>query len=400
MKRWTQRLLLAALMLMTLTGCWGREEMNQLGIIMGLGIDREGEDIKVSAQVVIPAGVSSNTGKISGAPVTLYTATGPTLFEAIQKLTLTSPRIIFLPHIRVLVFSENFAAQVGMGDVLEAMVRDPKVRPDYYVMIAKGSSAESILNTLTPLEKIPANKLYNSLDNSSKNWAPTTIVNADRLFEEIINSGISPAVTGVELKGDRKAAALESNLMSVKPKAWLEYTGLGVIKGEKLIGWLNEDESKGFNYIRNNVRATVGHVSCPSKGKIALRGVRTISKMKGEVKQEKPVIHVHVESVSTIASVECKEHIADAGVISQLEKEAEAKLISLMKMTVSNVIRKYKVDIFGFGQEINRTDPKLWKRLEPHWVNKLSDLDVEYSAKVIIKRVGSLDDSFQDQVKE
>lgn len=51
MKRWTQRLLLAALMLMTLTGCWGREEMNQLGIIMGLGIDREGEDIKVSARL-------------------------------------------------------------------------------------------------------------------------------------------------------------------------------------------------------------------------------------------------------------------------------------------------------------------------------------------------------------
>ena len=41
-------------MLPLLSGCWDRQELNQLGIMLGLGVDRDGDMIKVSAQVVVP----------------------------------------------------------------------------------------------------------------------------------------------------------------------------------------------------------------------------------------------------------------------------------------------------------------------------------------------------------
>ncbi|MBJ6360541.1 Ger(x)C family spore germination protein [Paenibacillus sp. GCM10012307] len=399
MKKWLA-LLLTAVMLLILTGCWDRREMNTLGIIMGLGIDQADNGLKVTAQVVIPAGVSSNTGKVIGSPITVYSQTAPTLFEAIQKLTLVSPRMMFLSHIRVLVLSEEFASHVGIGDIMESMVRDPMVRPDYYVMIARNTTAETILSTLTALDKISANKLYNSLEQSSKTWAPTTVVNADRLFEHMISSGISPVVTGVQVMGDPKAGSLQRNVETSNPGTKLIYTGIGVFKKDKLIGWLNEDESKGFNYIRDNVRVTVGHVNCSNKGKIALRHIKTSSKMKAEIRQSIPSINIHVKVISTVASVECDEQIGNIDVINRLQRDAESKIINLMKKAVESVSRKYKVDIFGFGEEINRTNPKLWKQLESQWNEKLAELKVNYTAEYEIKQVGTLDDSFQSYIKE
>lgn len=397
-------LLLPVLLLslsLLLTGCWDRKELNDLGIMMGLGVDMAGDQIKVTAQVAIPSALGSKTGKSGGTPVTLFHATAPTVFEAIQKLTLSNPRNIFMSHIRVLVFSEKYAAEVGIGDVLEALMRDPGVRPDYYVMIARKAKAETILSTLTSLERIPAEKLYNALEVSAKTWAPTTTVSADRLFEEMLSSGISPVVTGVELRGDKKAAPTESNVTRSDPSAKLYYTGLGVFKKDKLIGWLNESESKGYNYIRDNVKSTVGHLDCKDKGKIALKVLRSTTKMKAKFnEQSEPEIDISLQVVSIIASVECKRRIADLAIIKELEQEAEDSFVELFETTVNDVIKKYKVDIFGFGQEIDRTNHTWWLAHQENWSNYLPKLKVNYKIKYMIKRVGSLDDSFQIDIKE
>lgn len=384
-----------------LTGCWDRHELNDLAIVSGLGIDQEGDEIKVSAQVVIPAGVSSNRGKVSDAPVKMFNATAPTLFEAIQKLTVSNPRITFLSHIRVLVFSEQFASEVGIGDVLEAMMRDPRIRPDYYVMVARKTTAESILSVFMSLDKIPADKLYKSLDISARTWAPTTIENADRMMEEMIEPGLSPVVTGVELRGSREGVNSSSNLSGIKPKVELVFSGLGVFKKDKLLGWLSEVESKGFNYVRNQVNSTVGHISCTDNGHIALNTLRSKTKIKTTINaQSKPAFQVKVETVSTIASVECKQKIADLQVLSELERRAEEQTNKLMRESVNTVFRKYKVDIFGFGRELARTHPKLWAQLKEGWEERLSELDIRYETHFMIKRVGTLDDSFQIEIKE
>ncbi|KAA2301528.1 Ger(x)C family spore germination protein, partial [Clostridioides difficile] len=117
--------------------------------------DKDGDLIKVSAQVVVPNEVSSKSGGGKGTPVTQYQASASTLFEAIQKLTETSPRRIFMAHIRVLVFGEEYARKEGIYDVIEALMREPTARPDYYVMVARKTTASKVLDTLTPLENLP-----------------------------------------------------------------------------------------------------------------------------------------------------------------------------------------------------------------------------------------------------
>lgn len=66
MKKCLQLILSFAVLLPLLTGCWDRQELNELGIMLGLGVDKDGDMIKVSAQVVVPNEVSSKSGGVKG----------------------------------------------------------------------------------------------------------------------------------------------------------------------------------------------------------------------------------------------------------------------------------------------------------------------------------------------
>ncbi|WP_337035646.1 Ger(x)C family spore germination protein [Paenibacillus illinoisensis] len=389
-----------AVLLPLLTGCWDRKELNDLGIMLGLGVDKDGDQVRVSAQVVVPNEVSSKSGGGKGTPVTQYQATAATLFEAIQKLTETSPRRIFMAHIRILVFGEEYARKDGIYDVMEALMREPSARPDYYVMVARKTTASKVLDLLTPLENIPAEKLFTSLDVSAKTWAPTTTVTGDQLVDYMLTPGIQPVITGVEIVGNQKLSGSKDNISSIISPASLHTTGLSLFKKDKLIGWLTEEESKGYNYIRDNVVSTVSHLPCGKGGAVTFKALRTSTKRKAKIVDGRPVIHIKLENVSSIAAVECGIKIGSMETLKKLEEESEERLIELMQNSVNSVRRKYHADIFGFGQEVYHADPKLFKKMEHDWNKYFDDLDVKYEAKVQIKRTGTLDNSFKNDMKE
>ncbi|MGC5776761.1 Ger(x)C family spore germination protein [Paenibacillus pabuli] len=400
MNKCLQLILSVAVLLPLLTGCWDRQELNELGIMLGLGVDKDGEMIKVTAQVVVPNEVSSKSGGGKGTPVTQYQASAPTLFEAMQKLTQSSPRRIFMAHIRVMVIGEEYARKVGIYDVTEALMREPTVRPDYYVMVARNTTAAKVLDVLTPLENLPAEKLFNSLDVSSKIWSPTTTVTGDQLMEYMIAPGIQPVITGVEIVGPQEKSGSKDNISTIHSPASLNSTGLSVFKKDKLIGWLTEDESKGYNYIRNNVKSTIGHLPCRKGGNVTFKTLRTTTKRKAKVVAGHPVISIKIKSVSSIGAVECGIKIGSMDVLKELERDSEERLVDLMQESVKSVQRKFHVDIFGFGQEVYHADPAFFKKVEKDWDSYLENLDVHYDVNVQIKRVGTLDDSFKDELRE
>jgi len=401
MNKCLRMILSFAVLLPLLTGCWDRQELNELGIMLGLGVDMEGELIKVSAQVVVPNEISNKSGGAKGTPVTQYQATAKSVFEAIQKLTETSPRQIFMSHIRVLIFGEEFARKEGIYDVTEALMREPSVRPDYYVLIGRNTTAAKVLDVLTPLDNIPAEKMFSSLDVSAKTWAPTTTVTGDKLMEYMISPGIQPAITGVEIVGDRETSGSKDNISVIRSPARLNTTGLSIFKRDKLIGWLTEEESKGYNYIRDNVVATVGHVDCPSsRGVVTMKTLRSTTKRKAKIVRGEPIIHIKLKTISSIASVDCGMSIGSMAAIRELEKLSQERLVELMQSSVNSVRRKYHVDIFGFGQEVYHANPKYFKKIEKDWEKYFDNLEVKFESEVQIKRVGTLDNSFKNEIKD
>ncbi|WP_246096649.1 Ger(x)C family spore germination protein [Paenibacillus sinopodophylli] len=395
--------LLLLLVLMTIapltTGCWNRRELNELAIQLGTSIDKIGGQYRVAVQVVIPGEVSARASSSGFSPVTLYHATASTVFEAFRKLTETSSRKIYSAHIRVLVLGESLAKD-GISEVLDMFSRNPEARTDFYLMVARNTSAMQVLKTLTSLEKIPAENLFYALDTSAKTWAPTTTVTIEKLIEQLVTEGRSPVLTGVKMIGNTQRGEELSNVQEIDPAAQTRFIGLGVFRRDKLVGWLNEEQSKGYNYISNNVKSTAGHMKCPNGGIIGMETLRNYTKTQADIVNGKPIITLKVKNVSSITDVECQIDLKKPETIAALEHESELKIEGIMKAAVEHAKQTYGFDIFGFGHELYESHPRVWEKEKETWNEQFKQLEVKYEVEVKIHKIGTTNDSFLNYVKE
>jgi spore germination protein KC len=392
-------LLVVFVILTPLTGCWDRREMNDLGIALAMGIDKVDNKYRVTVQVVQPGEVAQKKPGAGTTPVTLYETTGVTIFEAIRKMTTISPRKIYAAHLRVLLFGESLARE-GIGNALDLLSRDYELRTDFYIIVAKGATAAEALSILTPLEKIPADKLFNSIETSEKAWAPTVTVRLDDFITDYVSLGKQPVLSGAQIKGDKNIGQSKKNLETLRPTARLQNAGVAVFRKDKLVGWLNEEESKGYNYILNNVKSTVGHVTCPNGGNVTLEISLAKATIKGYMRDQIPHITIDLRTEQNIGEVECRIDLTQAASIKDLEQRAEKELQRILSQSVEVVQTKYKVDVFGFGNVIHRAEPKAWKSLRDDWNNHFAKAIVNVNVSVKIKRTGTVTNSFMEKVKE
>ncbi|MBJ6362695.1 Ger(x)C family spore germination protein [Paenibacillus sp. GCM10012307] len=394
------RVLLASFLLLSLLpGCWNRKEINELAIQVGTAIDKVGSQYRVAVQVVVPAEVSSRAAGSGRSPVTIYEATATTIFEAFRKLTETSPREIYSAHIRVLVLGEALARE-GIIDVLDALSRNPEARSDFYIMIARKSEGKDVLKILTTLEKIPAENLFHTLDTSSKTWSPTTSVTLDQLIEQLVTKSSSPVLTGAKIIGNQHGGMTIKNVEEAESAAMVRFIGLAVFKEDKLEGWLNEKESRGYNYIMNNVKTSAGHIKCPSGGSAVMETTHTKTKLKGKIVDGEPVIRIELKNMGTISDVECRLDLKDPHMISELEERSRNHLIEVMDEAIHASKNRFHRDIFGFGQVLYRYYPDAWEKMKDNWSAHFNKLKVEYAVDSIIQKIGTTNDSLRKYLKE
>lgn len=385
------------MVLCLLTGCWSRKELNEIAIVTALGIDKSEDGYIISVQIINPGEIAGKTST-GRTEVVRFTANAGTVFEALRELTTDVPRKLYLAHLREVVIGEPLAKE-GIGKVLDFLSRDHELRTDFYLTVAKGSPASEILNVQTALEKIPANKLFSALENSEKNWARTKTVKLDELIDSIVSNGKEPVITGIYVYGDHEAGGDFTNVQNVSPNIGLRINQLAVFKKDKLIGWLNEDASKGFNYITDNIKSTVVNVPCQN-GKVSIETVRSKTSVEGKIENGKPKIHITINSEGNIGEVQCEIDLSNQESLHKLEEEYQNNIKDKVEEAILNVQEEYHSDIFGFGEVFHRSDPKAWKRYEQNWDEEFSNLEFTVQVEGKIRRLGTITESFQNETRE
>jgi spore germination protein KC len=389
------------LILNFLSGCWNRRELNELAITVAMAIDKSENQFVITTQIVNPGEFGMNKSGVR-TPVTVYQEKGDTLFETLRRMTTVTPRKLFFPHLRIIVISEEFAKE-GIGEALDFLRRDHEVRTDFYIIIAKETKAENVLKVMASLEDIPANKLFSSLETSEKSWAPTMGVTLDDLLADLASEGKQPQLTGIQLIGDFKKAEKLAHVQELEPDVSMTYSGLAVFKEDKLIGWLDEKNSKGLNYLLGNVKSTIGITSCPEeeKEKIGYEVIRTKSDLKAKVEKGSPKGIVQIEVEANVGDVQCRKlDLTKTKTIKVLEKKSEEKLKEIIESTIKVAQEEYKVDIFGFGNALHRANPDYWNKVKQEWDVKFAEMPIEIKADVKIRRAGGIGNSPLEKIKE
>ncbi|MDQ0897271.1 MULTISPECIES: Ger(x)C family spore germination protein [unclassified Paenibacillus] len=398
MKRLGRILCTLILFSAVLSGCWDRHELNDLAITVGVGIDKSGKDYLVTAQIVIPSEVAAKKGSGYSTSITTISATGVSTLEAVRKLTTLSPRKIFASHLRILVIGEELARE-GISKVMDGLARDHEVRSDFFIIVARDTTAASILKILTPIERIPANKMFKTLESSERAWAPTISVELDRFISNLATPTKNSVLTGIRIQGDKQKGMSESNLSKTTPPSYLEYSGIALFKKDKLVDWLNEEESKGFNYIMGNVKSTMGHLNCPQGETLSIEVNRTNTKVKGQIVNGNPEINISLFVEENISEVQCQIDLLDPNTIHELEQITETKLKQIMTSAIKKA-KQNKADIFGFGEAIEDVSPKTWLKVKSDWENEFSKLKVNIDTDVHIRGLGTTNNSIIERSGE
>lgn len=386
-----------------LSGCWERRELNEVAFVLGLGLDKAEKGYKVTMQVVIPSSITSQGAGGSGAggvPVVAYSFTVPTIYESLRKFNLTSSRTAYMGHIRVLVVGEELARE-GLGETLDVLKRSREPRMDFFVMVARKTTAENVLKVLTPLDRLPANKLFNALDKSYKVSAKTVAITLDDFIEKLLDQGVNPVLTGVEVQGDPDEGEKKTNIEQTTPSARLRYSGVALFEKAKMAGWMNDNETVGYNYIIDNVTKNTGHNKDKDGSLVVIEALQTSTKRKVKFINGKPHIYLKVEALCNVEEIEGPDKLDTESKIRYLEKISAERIVTRMKESVQTISSQYNVDIFGFGQSIYRANPQAWAKLqEQNKEGYLKELPVHYDASVTINRIGTIDNSFLDDIKE
>lgn len=158
------KLILVLVLLMNLTGCWSKLELDELTFVYGLFIDvgEEPGTVEVTISSPLPNRLGSGAqegGSGDGKSYSMVSKTAPTIPEAILLIQKDLSRKMEASHLKIIVLGKQYAKQ-GIGDMLEWFQRQPENSLGTYIMAAPGKAKEIPL--LTPVfEQLPDQVLNN-----------------------------------------------------------------------------------------------------------------------------------------------------------------------------------------------------------------------------------------------
>ncbi|PLT47162.1 Spore germination protein GerKC [Paenibacillus pasadenensis] len=388
-------LLLIAALAAPLSGCWSRNELNGINIVVGMGVDKAKDDgYIVSVQIVNPSQVTTKkTSTSSFSPVVTFRSYGKTLPDALARLTLKAARELYLAHLRILVIGEEIARS-GLSKPLDFIARNRELRTDFYLVVAKKASASDILDMYSPIDPIPANSLYTKLDTSDDIWSATGKVTLDRLIRDLATEGKGPALTSIELLGNRHSGEEMKSAQNIEPQTLLRYDGMAAFRGDRMVGWLNENDVRALNLLQNETHHTFLTVECPNEeGLVTLE----LNQAHARITAHRPdAFEVELRSQQDIADIGCKMDVIDPANQEKLEQLVDAKLVDLLQRSIRKSQKELKVDVFGFGSALHRQHPGLWRRIED-WDSIYDRAKIDIRSKTTIRRIGTTFKSMKDE---
>lgn len=365
-----------------LTGCWNRRELNEIGIVLAAAIEKDpsGEYI-VTAQIVRPAALKEGSGA-GKAPNELVTAKGASLFEVIRNMSQVIDRQPFFSHTKVLVLDEQIARD-SITPIIHFWLNSREIRPILYVVVAKGVPARKILSELHGIEGIQANYLSSIIQNSKLN-AKTVQVNLLDFVTTFTSGGTINPIAGVmELVEAPPVSALENNTGH-----GVKLTGTAVFKKDKLVGYLDEKETRGLNWITGKVTTGVIQVPGPTGGIVSLEIKNADTKIIAKKKDGKYVFTIQVKEESDLVEKQQRVDINQFPYLNDLNQKQQQAIETEIKDTLDKIQKEYASDIVGFGKILYDTYPDEWKEVKDQWSNLFPFAEYTVQVETKIRRPG------------
>ncbi|MBO8128889.1 MAG: Ger(x)C family spore germination protein [Peptococcaceae bacterium] len=374
-----QRLITALVLVIVLlaaavqAGCWDLRQAEDLGYVMATAVDRTPQGlVKLLVQVPNPRALAAGPrgGVTPGASISSkafrnYEVVGRTIFDAIRAAAHQSPKRLFFAQNRTVIFSEDLARQ-GLGDVLDFFGRSVEIRRRLNrVFVAKGD-VRKILNVPNPHGVCPALRIDNIV-----RWRGQTshfaAVPLSKVLETLSLDGQEPFVGVIEAVANPTATPRVRKDLSMEPPLTITLTGAALFRQDRLVGFLNEPETRGLLWVLNEVRGGQLVVPGPGgKGQIAADIHGGQATIKPELTDGRIRMTVEISVVGDVAEAEGPFDLSKPEVAKEIDRLCAAAVRREVLAAVAKA-QEVQSDVFGFGEAFRRRFPQEWKTIKDDW---------------------------------
>ncbi|WP_339290652.1 Ger(x)C family spore germination protein [Paenibacillus sp. FSL E2-0201] len=384
------------ILLLVLTSCWDSVELNRRAIVTGVAVDRgstEEEKYVLTFQVIIADEISGENAR-GTSPVAVYTGKGRSMFEALADSSRQTARFLSLGHIRVVVISEKFARE-GIKDIMDVLERESETRLTSLLFISKRQPASDSMTTMTVFGRIPANDLVEKLETTSKQFGYNYRMEVDDVVRGIQIPSGGPMINGVEVTGDVERRDSNENIKTIKPKAALRVTELAVFKNDKLIGWLHGDQAIGSALLKNKITQMPAVVAIGKNEYVSFNVYLSQVQVKVNAKDaENPIFTISITQQAGLKESPNNLNLRDPNVLNDLSRLMEKHTRDQVWEAI-NESRALKSDYLGFGEVVERENPRGWKKVKDHWEDIFATCEIKIDEDVVIRHTDMRSDSFQ-----
>lgn len=358
-------------LLFLLTGCYDYKELNSISILSATEINKIDDEFIVSAQAVNPQAPDKTSN--AQAPFIIYTGRGKTIQEAYRSIANESSKFLYLNHIQILIINEKIAKE-SLDEIIDYYMRSSAIRTEFYVLIGRD---DNILDIITPINDISSASIKESIENNLKYLGTTSDITFNELVSIMLDENSEIVLPSIKLINDSKEGENVENTEETKVNTKYELSNLAIFKDDKLIGYLDEEQSKTYNILQNKINNTILTYECDKDKYMSVEIIDSKSSM--DVSNKKANIKVKLSG--NLNEYNCSKSLDNKKTIEQIEKEFEQKLTETITKNINEVRTEYNSDIFGFLDNIYKKDYKTYKTIKNNWYNS-NYQDLELSVKV------------------
>lgn len=373
------------LLLPLLSGCYNYRELNELGITTAVSIDYKDNNFYVIAEVINPI-KQQDASSSNNSPFVNYNSSSSSLQDAFRKVVLESPRQLYAAQLEIIVLSEEVVNN-HLEEVLEYFARDPESRTEIKIIVAKTEDSTKAITLQTLLTSLSSSNIIKSLDLQSKVLGMAYPVTLNELLNMYIDPYLEVVLPSMTLYGNYEIGDEKENITTSSPKAIVKIDGSTITKDNKILGYLDLEESKILNLINGKLKETIIKMNYYD-GYIIFEPNRI--KVSRELDIKNNIIKINISGYSKTKEIQSNINAKDPKEIEKLNKALNMELEKKITDTFNSIREKYSTDVFGFQELYYRTNYKYFKENCTNWYEDIyPKIKLEVKANVRLYEKGS-----------
>lgn len=353
---------------LTFTGCMNSVHLKDMMVVEGLGVDIADDEISVSVQTLNASEASS--GESMQGNMTVVTAEkGNTVYHAISNLGNYLSKKIFFGQNKLIVFSRDLA-ETQFDVNIDYFLRSSDSRPDVAVCLSD-SKAQDIIESKENDTHVPIEDVVYLIKNGQDS-GKSMYITVGEFLNIYYDKTSDISIPMLEMDDETKNAKLK---------------GIGIFNKDKLVYVTNDNETKGYTFIKGKIKTTSIEFEDKDLGKIVVDILNPKVKNRTEIRDGKVVFITEIKAELMINEIE-------NGILISLDKEKMERIRRLACDKVEILCRKsfyacqnHGSDAFRVGEYLAKDNPKSYELVSEQWDDYFPTVEYEVSADIALKKI-------------